>query len=266
MGSTSYLNLFTYNVSDDGDIGFDELRVNINGSGSSSNMNIFDAFAGQLLINVPNLLSGYSASDVLISASVSSASAQVEASGSQIEDTSTRFEIIDTFSGAGQADFTGISQDYSHLLIMGRASTVKPTFISNVGIDFNGDSTSSNYYNNQWNRSGSSSSSESVETFTSGSTCVLIGNVSGDVSGCSTTLYAGSIYAIIPNYSGSSAFYKTGMGISSLSQDVWRDTSLSSGAWLATDPINRIRVFGVNSSGSRYDFVDGTEITLYGIE
>jgi hypothetical protein len=35
---TTNLNLFTYNVKANGDIGFDDLRSFINGSGSSSNM------------------------------------------------------------------------------------------------------------------------------------------------------------------------------------------------------------------------------------
>jgi len=265
MGSTSYLNLFTYNVSDDGDIGFDELRANINGSGSSSNMNIFDAFAGQLLINVPNLLSGYSASDVLISASVSSASAQVEASGSQITDTSTRFEIIDTFSGSGQANFTGISQDYSHLLIMGRASTKNPNHISGVGIDFNGDATSASLLYSGWIRSGSAYPYGS-DTVITGSGDVLIGNVSGCISGSDTHLYGGSIFAIIPNYSDSTGLYKVAMGYSSLSQDYWRNSGIVGGVWTSNAAINRIRIFGTGGSSVRYDFFDGTEITLYGIE
>lgn len=265
MGETTNLSLFTYDLNADGDIGFDELRKQINGI-SDSNMTKFDSFAGQLVLDIPNLIANYSGSDLSISGSVTSASAQVEASGSQITDVISRFEVIDTFSSAGYVDFSSIPQDYTHLLIMGTAATEYPDFISNVGIDFNGDAVASHYYNNQWKRSGSSSSSETVETFTTGGSCVLVGNVSGYVSGCGTELFGGSMYVLVPHYSGSTSFYKTSMGFSSLSQDVWRDTSLSSGAWLATNPINRIRIFGINTSGSKYGFMDGTEITLYGIE
>jgi hypothetical protein len=263
--TTTNLNLFTYNLKSNGDIAFDDLRSFINGSGSSSNMVKIDNWSFQQPIILSSILSSFSGSETLISGSLNSIDDVLADSGSQISEFDSRFEVIGTFSGSGQPDFSSISQDYTHLLIIGTAATENPNFISNVGIDFNGDVSTVNYNESQWSRSGSSYPYGS-DTITTGSRCLLIGNVSGCVSGCDIHLYGGSVYALIPNYSGSTSFYKTTMGFSSLSQDTWIDSSLSSGVWKATNPIDRIRIFGIDSVGNKYNFMNGTEFTLYGVE
>ena len=262
---TTNLNLFTYNVKANGDIGFDDLRAFINGSGSSSNMVKFDTFSGQLALDISNLITGYSGSDLLISGSITSASAQVEASGSQITDIISRFDVIGNFSGAGQADFSSISQDYTHLLIIGNAGVNNSEYITNVGIDFNGDVLAGRYHFVTWGVSGSA--------YTYNPTFNLDGffnkkySIIGKSSGSENSYYGGTIFSVIPYYSASSTLYKSFMGQTTLVQDSGSLCSYNvGGVWKTTDPINRIRIFGVDILGTKCDFVDGSEITVYGLE
>jgi len=261
--STTNLNLFTYNIKSDGDIGFDELRKQMNGI-FDSNMTKIDIFSGQLVLNITNLITGYSGSDLSISGSITSASAQVEASGSQITDTVSRFEILGIFSGSGQADFSSISQDYKHLILMGNAASQSPGMFSFIGIDFNGVSTSSSYISVNWERSGSTipAPTETLSYYDVNGHLIL-----SSVSGSDNYGYGGSVFGVIPNYSGSQVLKKSALGFGSVTQDVWRKSNISGGVWQSASPIDRIRIFGSSGSDTtRYNFVDGTEITLYGVE
>ena len=277
--TTTNLNLFTYNLGSDGDIGFDDLRSFINGSGSSSNMIKIDNWAFQQPIILSSILSSFSGSQTLISGSLNTIDGILGNSASQISEFDNRFEILGTFSGSGQADFSSISQDYENLIILGVASSDYPSYFSNIGIDFNGDTSGSNYSVTQYNNSGSGTGTGlfyNVESISSSSSLnhVVLGKITGNVY----SEYGGAILGIIPNYSGSGGFYKTSMGINftvsgsmldqggeGITRSEWVSVNLSGGLWKNNVPIDRVRVFG-SSGSSKYDFLDGTVITLYGFK
>ena len=272
--TTTNLNLFTYNLGTDGDIGFDNLRSFINGSGSSSNMIKIDNWAFQQQIFLSSILSSFSGSQTLISGSLNTIDGILGNSASQISELDNRFAILGTFSGSGQADFSNISQDYEHLLILGVASSDYPYPLTNIGIDFNGDTTGSSYSTVQYDNSGSNSgdglfyNTESISSSSIGQ--ILLGKITGSaIPG-----YGGTVFGIIPNYSDENGrFYKTSMGFNVITSgsyqqtmvvgSKWASINLTGGIWKNLVPINRVRVFG-SSGSSKYDFLDGTEITLYG--
>ena len=273
---TTNLNLFTYNVKANGDIGFDDLRSFINGSGSSSNMIKIDNWGFQQSMFLSSVLSSFSGSNTLISGSLSSMDTILANSGSQISELDNRFAILGTFSGSGQADFSSISQDYEHLLILGIASSNYPYPLTNIGIDFNGDTTGSSYSTVQYDNSGSITGTGTVNHTESISSSAIGQILLGKITGSSIPEYGGTIMGIIPWYSGNLGFYKTSMGfnavVSGSYEDSlgyvraeWASANLSGGVWKNSVPIDRIRVFG-SSGSSKYDFLDGTEITLYGLQ
>jgi len=273
--TTTNLNLFTYNLGSNGDIGFDDLRSFINGSGSSSNMIKIDNWAFQQPIILSSILSSFSGSQTLISGSLNTIDSILGNSASQVSEFDNRFEILGTFSGSGQADFSSISQDYEHLLILGIASSEHPYPLTNIGIDFNGDTTGSSYSTVQYDNSGSNSgdglfyNTESISSSAIGQ--ILLGKITGSV----IPEYGGTVFGIIPNYSGSGGFYKTSMGFNVIASgsyqqtmvvgSEWASINLTGGVWKNNVPIDRVRIFG-SSGSSKYDFLDGTEITLYGLQ
>jgi len=199
-------------------------------------------------------------------------------SGSQISELDNRFSILGTFSGSGQADFSSISQDYEHLLILGIASSNHPYPLTNLGIDFNADTTGSSYSTVQYDNSGSVGAG-SVYNMESISSSAIGQILLGKITGSPINQYGGTIMGVIPWYSGSGGFYKTSMGFNAvvsgsyvdstgLVRSEWASVNLSGGVWKNNVPIDRIRVFGIfgSSGSSKYDFLDGTEITLYGLQ
>jgi len=272
---TTNLNLFTYSLKANGDIGFDDLRSFINGSGSSSNMIKIDNWGFQQSLFLSSILSSFSGSNTLISGSLNSMDTVLANSGSQISELDNRFAILGTFTGSGQADFSSISQDYEHLLILGIASSEHPYPLTNIGIDFNGDTTGSSYSTVQYDNSGSNSgdglfyNTESISSSAIGQ--ILLGKITGSV----IPEYGGTVFGIIPNYSGSGGFYKTSMGFNVIASgsyqqtmvvgSEWASINLTGGVWKNNVPIDRVRIFG-SSGSSKYDFLDGTEITLYGLQ
>lgn len=276
--TTTNLNLFTYNLKRDGDIGFDDLRSFINGSGSSSNMVKIDNWAFQQPIILSAILSSFSGSETLVSGSLNSIDGILGNSASQISEFSNRFEVIGSFTGSGQADFSSISQDYENLIILGVASVDYPYYFANIAVDFNGDVSGSAYETVQYGSSGSVYGGGSInksETL-SGSNISQI--ILGKVTGNSIANSAGSIFAMIPNYSSNGGFYKTAMGMSALTSGSyefvsdysgsaahpqWVSTDLSGGVWKNNVSINRIRIFG-SSGSSKHNLLAGSSFTLYG--
>ena len=272
--TTTNLNLFTYSLGSDGDIGFDNLRSFINGSGSSSNMIKIDNWAFQQQIFLSSVLSSFSGSQTLISGSLNTIDGILGNSASQISELDNRFAILGTFSGSGQADFSNISQDYEHLLILGVASSDYPYPLTNIGIDFNGDTTGSSYSTVQYDNSGSITGTGTVNHTESISSSAIGQILLGKITGSPIDQYGGTIMGIIPWYTEDLRFYKTSMGFNAVVsgsyedslgyvRSKWASVNLSGGVWKNIASINRIRVFG-SSGSSKYDFLDGTEITLYG--
>jgi len=277
--ATTNLNLFTYNLKANGDIGFDDLRSFINGSGSSSNMIKIDNWAFQQPIILSSILSSFSGSQTLISGSLNTIDGILGNSASQVSEFDNRFEILGTFSGSGQADFSSISQDYENLIILGVASSDYPSYFSNIGIDFNGDTSGSNYDVVKYDNSGSGTGTGLFYNVSSTSSSpnfnqILLGKITGNIY----SEYGGLVLGIIPNYSGSGGFYKTSMGMNvtvsgslldaygqGIIRTEWASINLSGGVWKNNVPIDRVRVFG-SSGSSKYDFLDGTVLTLYGFK
>ena len=262
MGNTTNLNLETHNRGVDLNRSFESYRLGLNGPDEDSNMMIIDEWAGSIPILLMALNTVTSGSITTWNSYINAAtgSATTIKTGSATVD--TRFVKIDEFSGSGQADFNNISQDYSHVMILGTAAVNRGVNLADVGCDFNADSGSSNYSTLEWTKSGSAAGygGSSLNFDLSYTSQILLGSVPGSpISG-----YGGTFFAVIPNYSGSSGFYKTGIGASFNHFSDWMSVMKSGGYWTSTSPITRIRIFGSDNTVTRYDFLTGTKISLYG--
>jgi len=219
---------------------------------SNSNMIKIDSFSQEISGCVVSLNSNISGSVTSINSDISVLSGSVTALSGSLTTANYKFQKLDEFSGAGQADFTNIPQNYSHLLIMGTTGT-SYTGISNVIADFNGDANQGNYNTIQWASTGGI-------TYLSDRTPggIVIGNAGG-------SLYGTPLFALVPNYKSSGGFYKTSMGyvvgISTLFNS--SGVGIIGGVWKFNSPITRLRL-GVSFSGTRYNFLAGTKISLYG--
>ena len=263
--STTNLGLATFNEGVDLDQSFEDYRITLDGP-TDSNMTMIDAWAMTVPILLASVLSETSASIAVAGSFILNATGSAIASACVVHSVETFFNKIGEFSGSGQANFTGITQAYNHILILGQASELSTLGISgDVGIDFNGDSTSASYITMQWERSGSAISTASIETIGAyQSSQITIGSVPRSLAAD----YGGTIMALIPYYSGSSGFYKTAMGFSSFIASPYFLSGMQGGVWKSVAPITRIRIFAKDhQSGStvaKSDFSTSTKISLYG--
>lgn len=249
------LQLVLYNNSSDQTGSFLGWTRDVSGS-SNSNMTKIDAWSGSASGSIIGLSSSLSGSVAILSGSVNDMSGSIANILSAIASLQLRFIKIGEFTGAGQADFNNISGSYTHLLIFGIAATVGTN--AELTIDFNGDANSANYNSYAWYRH---NTGEFFSQRLSGG--IVVTGVPGDNIG--VTQYGGPILAIIPNYSGSGGFYKSAFGISFETGRIIPRGLLGGGYWSNNSVITRIRLSATRSSGTRYDFRDGTKITLYGI-
>ena len=250
--TSSFLNLILYNSTTDQSGSFVSWTNDVAGS-SNSNMTKIDSFSQEISGCVVSLDSDISGSITLINSNIFVLSGSLTALSGSLNTTNYKFQKLNDFSGAGQVDFTNIPQNYSHLLIMGVTGT-SYTGISNIVVDFNGDANQANYSTVQW---GKTSGLEYItDRFPGG---ILIGNSNSSPS------YGTPLFGIVPNYSGSGGFYKTSMGYSVGISHLYGGTGIgiTGGLWKYTLPITRIRI-GVSFSGTRYNFIAGTKISLYG--
>ena len=248
--TSSFLNLILYNSTTDQSGSFISWTNDVAGS-SNSNMTKIDSFSQEISGCVVSLDSNISGSVTSINNNVSILSGSVTALSGSLVTANYKFQKLGEFSGAGQADFTNISQNHSHLLIMGITGTAY-TGISNVVADFNGDANVGNYNSVQWAKS------DALE-YVADRPCggIVIGNAN-----TYSSLYGTSLFAIIPNYSATSGFFKTGMGYIAAIENPY-GVGLVGGVWKSTSAITRLRI-SVSFSGTRYNFVSGTKISLYG--
>lgn len=230
-------------------------------SGSvNSNMTKIDAWSGGVTGSITNLSGSLTGSMVNITGSITNISGSINTILSDIANLQLRIRKLDEFSGAGQADFNNISGSYTHLLIFGTVATVGTN--GEITLDFNGDANSANYNSYAWYRyiQPAVDNEYFVQKLTGG---IATTGVPGD--GIAVTEYGGPAFIIIPNYSGSGGFNKVAFGISF---DVGRVISrglLGGGYWANTAPITRIRLGVTRSNSTRYDFRDGSKLTLYGL-
>lgn len=279
MGKTSNLGLATFNLGADLDQDYEHYRLNLNGDNDYSNMVLIDNFSIMIPILLATILSDTTGSLNNLSGSITNLSGSVVDINTDILELQSRIAILDSFSGVGQADFNSINQNYSHLLLVGIASVNDTGSALNiVGIDFNGDTTAANYAFSVWEQSGSAFENGGItsqEDFTEITNAgkIGIGIVSG--SGGSMLGYGGLFFALIPFYSGSTGFYKNAFGFSSLVGEIDPVASGSyvyassnqGGYWTNATNITSIRVFGGRkTSTTKYDFLSGTMISLYGFD
>jgi len=258
--TTTNLGLVTYNNSTDQSGSFLNWTQAMSGS-SNSNMTKIDDFAGWTSASITNLTNDISGSITNISGSETSISGSLTTITANLENLGLRLYKIDEFTGAGQADFDNIPQTYSHLLIMGVAKG--DVAIGSVGVvaDFNGDANSSNYSITNWNSTGDGVPVTSTFTLATTHGGVYLGYVPGN----DYANYGGTFLALIPNYSGSSGFYKSCIGLSAYygtgAQNV---VGQLGGVWKSTAAITRIRLSANWNLAQRLNFASGTKISVYG--
>lgn len=257
--TSTNLGLILYNATTDQSGSFISWSNDVTGS-SVSNMKKIDTFAGDISGSLTDARNQISGSITDINSDLSTITSNISTLNSSVSTLNLKLQKLDEFTGGGQADFTSIPQNHKHLLIMG-VTTGSPNvpLITNpdVGCDFNGDANSSNYYSSTWQRA---IGLGALETFTSYSIggC-LLGNTTKGSS------YPSGIFAIIPNYSATSGFYKTAMGYCSHADGgIAAGAALTNGVWKSVSAITRIRVFITGGTTQRYNFNSGTVVSLYG--
>jgi hypothetical protein len=248
--TSSFLNLILYNLTTDQSGSFISWTNDVGGS-VVSNMTKIDSFSSEISGCVVSINSNISGSITSTNNTISLLSGSVTALSGSLNNINNKLQKLDEFSGAGQADFDNIPQNHKNLLIMGVTGTTY-TGISNIVADFNGDANQENYGSVQWAKD---NSFEYLSHRSTGG--IVIGNANSYSS-----LYGTAIFAIIPNYSGSSGFFKTGMGYIAAIENPY-GVGLVGGVWRSVSPITRLRI-SVSFSGTRYNFITGTKISLYG--
>lgn len=256
------LGLTLYNNTTDQSGSFITWTRDMSGS-SNSNMTKIDAYSGGVSASLTNLSSSMSGSVTVLNSTINGISGSITSILADIVTLNIKLQKISTFSGAGQANFNNISGSYTHLLLMGVtcANIGGVPGTGSVGIDFNGDSTQSNYGDIQWQKN--YTSGVTTEYFTS----YLYGSiaVATTIDYTSYPSYGIPFFAIIPNYSASSGLYKNALGFSAGYYAGAKEIRLMGGYWLNTSAINRVRIFATYGSSLRRNFGAGTIITLYGL-
>jgi len=249
--TSSFLNLVLYNSTTDQSGSFISWTNDVGGS-VVSNMTKIDSFSNEISGCVVSSDSSISGSITSINSSISILSGSITSLSGSLTNINNKLQKLDEFSGAGQADFNNISQNHKNLLIMGITGTAF-TGISNIVADFNSDANQGNYDSIQWAK---------VPSLEYMSERPVGGIVIGNANNYYGNLYGTSLFAIIPNYSGSSGFFKTAMGYDAVIENPY-GVEITGGVWRSVSPITRIRI-SVSYSGTRYNFVTGTKISLYG--
>jgi hypothetical protein len=257
--SSSTLGLTLYGTADGAAL-YSTWQNSMSGS-VGSNMVKIDNFSGSASGSLTRLSGSASGSMATVTTLLNSVSGSLTALSACAVSIDGKFKKLYEFSGVGQADFDSIPQTYKHLVIIGTAAANKYINSMGIGCDFNGDANPSNYIDLAWyNSKMSSILSETIASVENDATVCF-----GYIPGSLPAGYGGPFFAIIPNYSISGGFYKTGLGISAYTIPTTSGmASISGGVWKNTDPITRLRIFGGYVGAQRYDFLAGTLISVYG--
>jgi len=265
MSNSTNLNLNLYHHKVDKEQSFEMYRANLDGI-VNSNMMIIDSFAGSAISDISEMdnssTSYFSEMDTLLTLYA----AQVISGSTNVVSSSNRIVKLAEHTGSGQVDFTGISQDYTHLLIIGTAAGSVTSASSMLACDFNSISGSDNYKGVRYIQTGSGASTTEYmasEYIVGG---IPIGSINNYLSG--STGYSTLIFAIIPNYSGSSGLYKTAMGFNSIFffLSPIASVSLNGGAYLSASAITRIRMYVTIGNTTRRELLENAVISLYGVD
>jgi len=264
MSNSTNLSLNLYHHKVDKEQSFEMYRANLDGI-VNSNMMIIDSFAGSAISDISEIdnsstsyFSGMNTLLTLYAGLVISGCASVVSA-------SNRIVKLAEHTGSGLVDFNSISQNYKHLVIMGATAGSATSGSLILGCDFNSDSTSGSYKGIRYVQTGSSTYAQeyiSGEYIIGG---IPIGSINDYYSG--STGYSSSIFAVIPNYSGSTGFYKTAMGFGSVFFFISPNAmvSLQGGTWTSSSAITRIRMYCSADSVTRRNLMQNTIISLYGV-
>ena len=264
MSNSTNLSLNLYHHKVDKEQSFEMYRADLDGI-VNSNMMTIDSFAGSAISDISEIdnssTSYFSGMDTLLTLYAG----QVISGCANVVLSSNRIVKLAEHTGSGQVDFNSISQNYTHLLIMGTTAGSVTSASSMLACDFNSDLTSGNYKGVRYVQTGYG---DNITEYMAGEYIVggiPIGSINNYLSGSSG--YSTSIFAIIPNYSGSTGFYKTAMGFNSIYFFLFHTTmvALEGGTFLSTDAITRIRMFSTIGDTTRYNLLENTVISLYGV-
>ena len=254
--TTTNLGLTTYNNTTDQSGSF-ITWVRVMSGSAGSNMVKIDNFSGSVSGSIAALDGPISGSISVLTSQMTGLSGSITEIDANITALGLRLIKLSEFTGAGTADFTSISQSYTHLMIIGTAAINYAASNVDVGCDFNGDANGANYNSVQWQKDATWELLSEYPNYGA----AWLANVPGSMySG-----YGAPIFAIIPNYSSSGGFYKNAMGVNVFQSPGGARSMIQGGYWLSTEAITRVRIFGIYGSAARRSFLAGTVISLYGI-
>jgi len=162
--------------------------------------------------------------------------------------------------GASSIDFTSIPGTYTDLLLLlsSRQTATAESPFANIKLQFNGDTSTSNYSARGLFGSGSAATSGSYGT---GNYGMILYNYS-NAGNTTTSTFANNIY-YIPNYTSSN---KKSVSIDSVTENnaTGAQAALTAGLWEGTSAITSIKLDPTFSAGST--FTQYSTATLYGIK
>jgi len=264
MSISTILSLNLYDQGVDKEQSFEKYRANLSGT-VNSNMMVIDSFSGSTVsdLGIIDASMGYyfPEMDTLLTLYAG----QVISGSASVVSASNRIVKLAEHTGSGQIDFNGISQNYTHLLIMGTTAGSVTSTSAILGIDFNTISSTGSYKGVRYIQTGSGTSTTEYmagEYLISGIPIGSINNYEAHSGG-----YTSPVFAIIPYYSGSTGFYKTASGFGSVFFFLapGAAVSLQGGTYLNTSPITRIRMFCTIGDTARANLLENTIISLYGV-
>ena len=170
------------------------------------------------------------------------------------------FESIATVSvdsgGATSAEFTSIPATYSHLQVRLLGRDTRNASGDNFSIQFNSDTSASNYVSYHWILAdGSTASASAIAGGVQGQ--IVIGEVS--TAQTAASIFSAGVFDIL-DYANTNK-YKTVRNLNGLDKNGSGAVTFSSGLWMNTNAITSIKIFGHNGNWAQY-----SHFALYGIK
>jgi hypothetical protein len=216
-------------------------------------------------VSLPNRLLGANPSiqvSTLLSGSLSTPSAKSAGHDSAFESIGTSYTSLVGAGGVSDITFTSIPSTYDTLQIR---MYLRVSALTNVGIQFNGD-TGSNYYWHELYADGGGVTSGSTNVYSSTSSGRVDHIKTGYVNANTSTSFTGPAVIEIVNYSSANK-YKVLRCISGSNSNTTNTpdgyTLFRSGLWLNTSAITSVRFYGINSGTT---IGQHSRISLYGIK
>jgi hypothetical protein len=171
------------------------------------------------------------------------------------------YESISTVTvgllGATSIDFTSIPSTYKHLQIRGITRGNRANTEDIMGIQFNGDTTSTNYYGHRVFGDGANAGA-GAQTSASGFPCAWAVDMPSATA--TANVFTGAVIDIL-DYANTSK-YKTGRALAGYDGNGSGFIALSSQLWMSTSAISSISLLPEYGTG----FVQYSSFALYGIK